>query len=1083
MRKKRVRVWNGIALLFVAIAVLVLTGCPQEAETVFSDDAGLESIKVNDVEGTLPSAIPKEDWENPSFDISSMSHGYVIVVSESVLEDVTVTVTTSHGGAKVQYGQGTNSDAPVTWNKSGRFYGLSKNSVLYVTVMSESGVVRNFYKVRLLLQSDGTIAALSRFEVNGSGVRVSNVNADIAQVIPDPVWVDSAFSMPALITAVPANENATVTTALVKRGNDYGNAVFYDATSYEVDDGDVLYAKSVSFDETETLYYAATIRIYNHITLTIGGKPVEIIGQGGEAGSTANFGSVTLTSAEAAAGAVIHASPLAGSSADVTGYQINNGTLSATWVEPESDGSYTRAEAIPNANYLIIRIEDKFQQIYYYRVYILVQSSGAALASITVGGVNATALGTPQAAPWAGTDYTGTVIVPPSQAAPNATSVVTTASTGTNVGATGSWAKAADVNAIPADTSFSTNPIAGGLAKDQYLFVKAVSQDGSTIQYYKILVSDVKNNVVALDSITIASVAAGNIGTGGTAVNVAAALRGALAISPTLAAQTGLMIKATPTAGSNAAITGYAVVASNNNNPTFTEPDANGGFTTTAAITNGQHLFVRVQAENKSLYYYRIVITVLSANANLTAITVGGMTASSLGTPQSAPWAGTDNTGTVAAIPIREAAPNATSVAVTSSASAAVSWAKAAGASATPAESDFKTGSVAGGLAKDQYLFVKAVSSDGTVTQYYKILIGDVKSDVVNLESITIGSAAADSFGSGGTVVNVGSTAGMRGAITIPTAAGAVSGARIVAAPLAGSSSAITGYAVVASNNNNPTFTEPDANGGFTTTAAIATTNHLFIRVQAEIGTVWYYRIVITVFSDNANLTAITIGGVAASSLGTPQNAPWAGTDNTGTAIIPISAAVPNNTSVATTASQTNAVRTWAVAANAAAVPAGSAFSSTTPIEGGLAKDQYLFVKSVSQDGTVTQYYKILISDVKSNVTSLTSVTIGSVAAGSIGTGGTAVNVTAANRGAITLTSAQAAAGVVIKAAPLAGSSAAITGYAIAASNATNPTFTEPDGNGEFTTTADITNAQHLFIRVRAEIGTLYYYRIVITVQ
>jgi hypothetical protein len=575
-------------------------------------------------------------------------------------------------------------------------------------------------------------------------------------------------------------------------------------------------------------------------------------------------------------------------------------------------------------------------------------------------------------------------------------------------------------------------------------------------------------------------VAASSTGTGGTAVNVAAALRGAITINSAQATQTGLMIKATPAAGSNATVTGYAVVANNQNNPSFNNPDANGGFTTTAAITNNQHLFVQVQAESGTLYYYRIVVTVSNNNANLATITIGQV-AATLGTPQAAPWAGSDNTGTVI-IPTREASPAATSVAFTSTSGATASWAKAADANAIPAAGDFKTGSVSGGLTKDQYLFVKAVSSDGTGTQYYKILISDVKSDVVDLASVAIGGTSIeDGFGAGGTGVNVGTN--YRGGIAIP-ATDAVSGTRIKATTLAGSNATVTGYAVVANNQNNPTFVEP-VNGEFTTTAAIANTNHLFVRVQAETGTVQYYRIIITIPA----LTGVTVGGTTTAALGTPQSAPWTGTANTGTIVIPPSATSPNSASIATAATPATAttgipsagvpVRTWAVAADANTIPPESAFNSASPIAGGLAIGNYIFVKLVSADGGVTLYYKILVSDVKNNVVALDSVVIGNTAAASIGAGGTAVNVAAASRGAITISNGQS--GLVIKATPAAGSNATVTGYAVVANNQNTPTFVEPV-NGEFTTTAVIANTNHLFVRVQAEIGTLYYYRIVITV-
>lgn len=144
------------------------------------------------------------------------------------------------------------------------------------------------------------------------------------------------------------------------------------------------------------------------------------------------------------------------------------------------------------------------------------------------------------------------------------------------------------------------------------LYLK-VSKDPFEPLYHKFNIA-LKSNDRSISGITIGGTAVTSVGTGasGVSVGTGAGLRGAATINSTAAANGNTVAVTFNDPG--ARVTGFTVRASNSNptaanyNNTLESPATS--FNLTANITTGQHLSIRVQAENGDIWYHRIVVTV-----------------------------------------------------------------------------------------------------------------------------------------------------------------------------------------------------------------------------------------------------------------------------------------------------------------------------------------------------------------------------------------------------------------------------------------------------------------------------------------
>jgi hypothetical protein len=410
------------------------------------------------------------------------------------------------------------------------------------------------------------------------------------------------------------------------------------------------------------------------------------------------------------------------------------------------------------------------------------------------------------------------------------------------------WVVAAD-ETDPEPSTWGTTAPAADFADGQCLFVRATAKDATTVMYYKLNI-EVKKNDATADTIEIGGADA-DIGNGGTAVNVGAADQGLVFLSYTDALTADVVVTAADT---DALVTGYYLGG------TGTTTIAAADWETTWTIkelAHGQHIFVRIVAENGVPRYYRIalivdedpklsVISFIDRSPPTTPPTTLPTVTGDLKAYRTTEAAWTDATDTITVALSPALAAKAIEIGTTAYNSDAIrTYAIVDTVGDVPLAADFKNSEVpAGDLSDGKCVFIKSIAGSNTV--YYKVGI-EVKSDDATLATLTVAGVSA-TLGTGGTAVNVAAAA--RGAVTIDDTEAAAP-ITIVTGPTQANAT-VTGWVVDAATATNPIFVTTGITGGNTITIPapddITTGQHLFVRVRAENGsTLRYYRIVVTV--------------------------------------------------------------------------------------------------------------------------------------------------------------------------------------------------------------------------------------------
>ena len=278
-------------------------------------------------------------------------------------------------------------------------------------------------------------------------------------------------------------------------------------------------------------------------------------------------------------------------------------------------------------------------------------------------------------------------------------------------------------------------------------------------------------------------------------------------------------------------------------------------------------------------------------------------------------------------------------VTATVSAGATVKYAKATSASTKPTNF-LDLGQIT--VAQNNYLYFKVTAEDEKVINYYRFCITYVPilSSEAGLNSLTIGGKSA-TLGTPAATWN--------GANIVAGAVGFTSVGSFTVTPLAKDSLAAIKYAKAAGTAT-PTFSTTNV---VVFTASELTGSFIYVEVTAQDGTTkLVYKIAVTItLSSNANLTAITIGGVSAS-FGTP-NASWN--------VAAAGAASFDN------ASQLNSAQVLAVKADANAAmrfayvaPPGTdtpTFASTSVFD--MASGGVVYIEVTAENGTSKLVYKV----------------------------------------------------------------------------------------------------------------------------
>lgn len=403
-------------------------------------------------------------------------------------------------------------------------------------------------------------------------------------------------------------------------------------------------------------------------------------------------------------------------------------------------------------------------------------------------------------------------------------------------------------------------------------------------------------------------------------------------------------------AASEAAQVSYAVAATAATNPAAW---ANAGDLTNVA--SAQYVVIRVVSENGRITnYYKVRLVYGSNDASLTSITIpGGVGSVTVPAPNTAVTGTTAGNYTMAV-----AGPWSPTVSVVGEANAQISYAVAP-LNNTNTTTWADTGNLTS-VDSAQYVVIRVISQDNTATNYYKVrlLYG---SDDASLASIAIGSdsvplPAPNTAVTGTTASEHTMTSAAPWSVTVNAAPSQVD------AKLA--------YAVAPANNTNTTAWSDTA--GLT---GVLSAQYVVVRVTSQDNTaVSYYKVRLLYGNSGAALSGLSVGGAAASSIGTAQTAvpaaePAAGVRGAIT-LTPAQLAGTANPTLDPAPANTGAAVDYGMAYLAPGFDwKGNPITTwtnptayTTTIPDTIQNGRYLVVRVTSQDRTLINYYYILVT-------------------------------------------------------------------------------------------------------------------------
>jgi len=498
-------------------------------------------------------------------------------------------------------------------------------------------------------------------------------------------------------------------------------------------------------------------------------------------------------------------------------------------------------------------------------------------------------------------------------------------------------------NAIPA-ANFNTTGLFGSIDSNSYIVIRATSEDGTNVKYYKIHLLSPVGPACEPTAIKINGASIGAIGTGNAAVTGAEYVtynmpnKGAFdEVTVTVDKPNSDVSVAYVLVGANDLTTNIEQGVGSDGTPIAVDPftDTEGVFT---LVSPAQYLYIRtISADRTRKLYYKVRLMLAGANteATLTEIKINGASISSV------PAANATVTGTTAGLHHVASLQNLNNMQVTVTASTGASVAYASSdANNTNMQDWANTTGVFGIFLNANYLYIRVASEDGLTTQFYKVRIA-AGSDNAALTGISISGTSIGAVPEPNTAVTGTTSAVYR----VANATALTNLAVTVTAP----QTASVAYGASAANNTAPA----NWNNTTGTFAPFTAGQWLVIRVVAEdtIATN-YYKVRLISGSDSTALTGITVN---TQSIGT---LPGANDAANGTTAVTYATATPLNPVAVVATSDNSATISYASAPNDDTAPAAYAASGSFA---GLASGNYVVIRVVSQDLVNTAYYKVRV--------------------------------------------------------------------------------------------------------------------------
>jgi hypothetical protein len=623
-------------LLLAAIAVLVLAGCPQEAEE-YSGSVNLSSLRVGDVAArNLPTEpTPREDWEQAGFNPLTMDIAHVVfppaAFEAGELKGVKVQAGVA-SGTEIWYVKAAGGLKPADdaeWTKDNTF-DLKPNNSVYLQVTAADKKTQVYY--RLQIHEVSPLNSIKALVIGNKNARVSDLDGDVTLAGVTLGGVNLAFgteNLNARIEVTKTDNGAEVQFLRVEAGASLNTEEFSALDVYNFDDGDTVYVKVTPSGDGAPQYYGAVVTSRRVSAANIGGINVPLPDAGAVSAETATPIPVSLTlSSQTTELSVVKRNA---ASIDYA-YVPTGGTLVYAPLTEETEITYADNGVL----YLKVKA-DGFKDLFYA---FTVESKRdiAALDSAAINNGTATL-------PTAGTTWANAAAqIHAFGATPPVTvsiaAVVAEESRATvRYGISTTTAAPSTWSASGSFTTFNSG---------DYVGVEVTSENGLVIRYYKWRLSfgSADATLAVSPSLYIAGVPIASLGNPGTAYTAASGTtpNGTIYLNST---QGGIgksvVVSVTDSNVTEVAMSTNNIGTSDTTAPTgwtiFTKNGTTtwtGAITTTAMTTTNRRFYIRVTAQDAvTQNFYRFQVTYSANYTVLNALTIGGVTvaAASRGTP------------------------------------------------------------------------------------------------------------------------------------------------------------------------------------------------------------------------------------------------------------------------------------------------------------------------------------------------------------------------------------------------------------------------------------------------------------------
>jgi hypothetical protein len=619
----------------------------------------------------------------------------------AAFNSVAVSVTKPNTYVDVAYGLASaNNVAPEEYITSGPLLSAKPAQWVVIRVMSGDRSITRYYKVRLLLTGGSDLAALATLSIGGSAITTDDLPAANTAATGTTAINHTVASLTNLTVTATASPNATIAYAAASANNTAPAAAAYntDGKFASFNNAEWVVIRVTSQSGTVVSYYKVRVasgKTSSAITaLKVNGATITPLPVANDAAGGTNAVTYVLPNQAAGLASVAVDVTTDGASVD---FNVATDLTSGPTTWPNGDGRWTN---FAKGSVVVIRvISQDTVNTSYYKVRLTYGSSNAALTDIKINNTSITAeSGVTIPAP--NTAVTGTTAVlyhvPAAANLTNLTAAVTAPA-----GASVAYAAAAAANTnVTAWTN--TNGVFAAFTATQYLVIRVISEDTTTINYYKVRVG-VGSSAAAITGISVNSVAVSSLPATNAAVTGTTAVThtDTLARNPVTIAVTG---------ASTGATVNYASAAAANTNT------AAANFTATTSFpgfTSGQYVVIRVvSADTLTTVYYKVQVIHGNADSDLDLIRINNVAV------DPTPAANSAVTGTNAGTLATTLASVTVKVSVAPGAS--VAYASAATDSATVSTWTNLTG-VFTNFTDGQYLVIRVISQNGQSTTYYKV--------------------------------------------------------------------------------------------------------------------------------------------------------------------------------------------------------------------------------------------------------------------------------------------------------------------------------------------------------------------------